>query len=249
MKDTILNVDLSQAELRCMAVFSGDKWMINALQRGQGDFFDTHMMPVCFPWIHDKFGTVAEYKEKEPVAHKEDRTKVKAVQYGLAFGREARAIGKELQLTQAQAQQIIDNYLSTAVEFATWRETIKTAAISPADRDILVNPFGRRYQAEIITAKNMRKVQREALSFLPQSTSSDICLATAMRINEDIKGAGYKIINIVHDAIMLQGPETDARAVGQHIVDELGFTGRQVMGDTVPFLAEYSSGLSWADLD
>lgn len=249
MSRTLINADLSQAELRVMAVISGDKWMIEALQEGQGDFFDNHMMPVCFPWIELEYGTVEEYKKQKPINHKEDRTKVKAVQYGLAFGREAAAIGKALNLTVAQAQVIISNYLETAYDFAQWREDVKEAAINPTKRDLLVNPFGRRFQSEIITTRNYNSVQREALSFLPQSTSSDICLATAIRIAPDLRANGYHIFNVVHDAIMVEGPEEDAETIGQYIKAEFRNTGRTVMGDSVPFLSDFSIGKSWADLD
>jgi len=249
MSLTLINVDLSQAELRTMAVLSGDTWMINALQAGQGDFFDNHLMPIAYPWIKLDYGTVEEFKRQCPVIHKESRVKVKSVQYGLAFGREAPAIAKELKMSTRDAQYIITNYLTTAHSFAQWRQDVMEAAVTPSKRDLLINPFGRKFQSEIITSKNKNNVKREALAFLPQSTSSDICLATAIRINKDLQAYGFHIFNIVHDAIMVEGPEEYAVEVGNYIVQELGYTGKQVMGDTVPFLAEFSIGNSWADLD
>lgn len=248
MSNIIINCDLSQAELRVMALLSGDEWMIAALQEDQGDFFDTHMMPVCFPDIIGEFGTVEEYKRRHPEHHKEDRTKVKGIQYGLAFGRQSPAIGKALGLTRAEAQKIITNYLDTAHGFAQWRKDVQEAAINPSKRDLLINPFGRKFQAEIITTKNFEAVQREALSFLPQSTSSDICLATGIRINGTLASAGYRIFNIVHDALMIEGPEEGAENVGAYVAAELRETGRLVFGDRVPFLSDFSMGRSWADL-
>lgn len=232
-----------------MATLSGDRWMINALQEGAGDFFDSHLMPVAFPWIITDYGSVEAYKEQHPVEHKEDRTKVKAVQYGLAFGRQAPAIARALKLPVYEAQKIIDNYLSTATDFAAWREAIMEAARVPSKRDLLVNPFGRKFQSEVVTSKNYRNIQREALSFLPQSTSSDILLATMVRIIDDVQAEGYKVFNLVHDAVMLEGPEDNANIVGQYIGAELRKTGRMVLGDSVPFLSDYSVGRSWDKLD
>lgn len=250
MNNVLINVDLSQAELRTMAILSDDPWMIAALQEGQGDFFDEHLMPVAFPWILDDYGTVAEYKKQKPVEHKEDRTKVKAVQYGLAFGRQANAIAKELKMPVRDAQAIIDNYLSTAPKFAQWREDVQEAAINPAKRDLLVTPFGRRFQSEVVTTRNFRNVQREALSFLPQAISSDICLTTAMRIHPQLKEIGFHIFNIVHDAIMIEGPDYNDAGVdlGEFVGRELRKTGEIMMGTTVPYLSDYSIGLSWANL-
>ena len=249
-KLTLLNVDLSQAELRVMAVLSQDKWMMDALQEGRGDFFNTHMMPVCFPWIEDEYGTVENYELIDPTGHKEDRTKVKGIQYGLAFGRQAFAISKALNITKQAAVAIIDNYLTTAYGFAEWRVNVMRAATQPAYRDLLVNPFGRRFQSEIITAKKKSAIEREALSFLPQSTSSDICLSTAIRINDRLNERGYYVFNLVHDAIMIEGPDDLAELswAGNFICSELRLTGERVMGPQVPFLAEWSTGDSWADL-
>lgn len=246
--NTIINVDLSQAELRVMAILSGDAWMQGALQEGAGDFFDTYLMPVAFPWIESKFGSVEGYKEQSPTAHKEDRTKVKAVQYGLAFGRQAPAIAQSIGLPTRDAQLIIDNYLTTAHGFARWREDIMEAARFPAKRDILINPFGRKFQSEIVTSKNYRNIQREALSFLPQSTSSDIMLATAIRIAPTLRELGYPPINMVHDALMMEGPAEGADEIGQYVGRELRKTGEAVLGTAVPFLSDYSFGPSWSGL-
>ena len=245
----LINCDLSQAELRVMALLSGDEWMIDALQEGRGDYFDTYMMPAAFPWILEKYESVQEYKKKDPVEHKENRTKVKAVQYGLAFGRQARAIAVELGMSVREADQIIKNYLNTAKGFSAWRNAVMEAAIDPSKRDLLINPFGRKFQSEVITSKNRNNIQREALSFLPQSTSSDICLTTAIRINGTLQGQGYNIFNIVHDAIMIEGEEDRADEIGKYVAAELRETGRMVFGDTVPFLSDYSTGKSWSDLD
>lgn len=250
MNNVITNVDLSQAELRCMAVFSNDKWMIDALQEGQGDFFNNHMMPVCYPWIEEDFGDVDTYMKMEPVDHKEKRTNVKGVQYGLAFGRSAPAIAKALKMSTAEAKNIISNYFLTASSFSFWRQDVSEAAINPAKRDLLVSPTGRRFQSEMVHGKNLAAVQREALSFLPQSTSSDICLMSAMQMHALLQENGFhtRIINVVHDAIMFEGPEEEADFVGELCGQIMKETGEALMGTTVPFLSDYSVGDSWSDL-
>lgn len=247
----LVQVDLSQAELRVMAALSDDDWMLSALQEGAGDFFDTYMMPVCFP------NEDMELLKSSPVRKKELRTQVKTVQYGLAFGRRAAAIAKELGMSQLQAQAIIDNYLATAPKFAEWRVNVMEAATVPEKRDMLITPFGRRFQSEVVTSANAWKIQNEALSFLPQSTASDICLVTAIRVHPVIKELGAHIVNIVHDAIIVEVPDNapgidSSERLAEHIVkliqNEFRATGRMVFGDKVPFLSEGSFGRSWGDL-
>jgi DNA polymerase I - 3''-5'' exonuclease and polymerase domains len=239
---TLVQIDLSQAELRVMAALSGDTWMLDALQEGQGDFFDTHMMPVCFPWVTPK-------ELEDHVYKKELRTQVKTVQYGLAFGREALAISVELGVTPLAARVIIDNYLKQAPQFAQWREDVKAAATDPDKRDMLINPFGRKFQSEIITRKNKNNIEREALSFLPQSTASDICLATAIRVHPWIKSQGAHIVGLVHDAILVEAPGPYvADSIARRIMAEFRVTGEMVFGDVVPFLSDFGIGDNWGEL-
>lgn len=245
----ILNADLSQAELRVMAIMSEDPWMREALQEGAGDFFDNHLMPTAYPFIELDYSSVQAFKEAKPIEHKECRTKVKAVVYGLSFGRQAKAIAQSLDMAVNEAQYIMDRFLGTASRLDQWRNKVMEAAVTPSKRDFLVNPFGRKFQSEIITTRNFRNIQREALSFLPQSTSSDIMLATAIRINPAIKALDCKVINLVHDALMVEGEEEALQQLGPFINQELRRTGEMVLGDSVPFLSDYSIGSSWADLD
>lgn len=249
MPTTLLNVDLSQAELRVSAVLSGDKWLRASLQEGGGDFFDQHMLPVAYPGTVARYGSVELFKRAEPVEHKETRTSCKGVMYGLAFGRGAQAIAKEIGMKARGAQVIIDNLFETAPEFAQWRDDIMEAAVDPSKRDMLTTVFGRRYQRELITSsKQEAAVKREALAFLPQSTASDICLSTAIRVHPMLKSAGYRIFNVVHDAIMVEGPDEDADMVGAYIGLELRKTGLEMLGDSVPFLSDYSKGTDWGML-
>jgi DNA polymerase-1 len=237
---SLMQSDFSQAELRAMAALSGDVWMLEALQEGQADFFEAHMLPVCYPGV-DRSGW-----DKQTT--KDNRAKVKAVQYGLAFDRGARAIAESLGLPLVEAQAIIDNYLNTAKQFAAWRQDIKKAAVTPALRDMLVSPTGRRFQSEIITSKNAAKIQREALSFLPQATASDMTLITAIRIHDQVKQTGSHIVALVHDAILVEAPDDDtATMLGKFVSLEMRKTG-EMFFDSVPFLAEWSIGNDWGSL-
>lgn len=230
-----------------MAALSDDPWMLNALREGAGDFFDNYMMPICFPNV--------DVHNIDKTAKKEFRVKVKTVQYGLAFGREAKAIAVELGITVREAQAIIDNYLTTAEKFAEWRVNVKRAATDETLRDqYLLTPFGRRFQSEIITHKNKGNIEREALSFMPQAISSDICLVTAIRVHPWIKEQGAHIVALVHDAILVEIPGADPAAwtladiIGKRIQSEFRLTGEAVFGDKVPYLSEFSYGRSWGDL-
>src|SRR5690606_2935290 len=106
-----------------------------------------------FPARLREYGTIQGWKEADPTGHKEARVQVKSVMYGLAFGRGAAAIGAEIGQPTAVAENIIMNLFDRAPLFEQWRNDIAEAAVNPAKRDMLVNPFGRRYQREVITSR------------------------------------------------------------------------------------------------
>ena len=168
--------------------------------------------------------------------------------YGLSFSRGAAAIAASLKIPVRDAQAIIDNLAAVAPIWWNWRELIKEAAVNEDKRDLLTNPFGRRYQREVISSKNMNEVQREALSFLPQSTASDICLMTGILVHKPIKQLGGHIVALVHDAILAEVPEDNAEQIGKLISNTFRSVAKDVIGDAVPMLSEYSYGKSWGDL-
>src|SRR5690606_40201169 len=92
---SFLEVDYSQAELRVMAVLSGDDYLISLFQPGMPDFF-TSLLPVTFPH-HD----ISSWRPQE---RKDNRAKLKSVVYGLSYGRKAAAIATELKISTREAQ-------------------------------------------------------------------------------------------------------------------------------------------------
>src|SRR5690606_16394790 len=121
-----VNADYSQIELRTMAMLSGDEDMQALFQPGMPDYFDS-IMPLAYPEY--TFEQYVELGTTDPALHKEMRTAVKSVVYGLAFGRGAAAIGVELGMETSEAQKIIDNYLIGFPKFAEWRERVMEAAV------------------------------------------------------------------------------------------------------------------------
>lgn len=237
-----VNADYSQIELRTMALLSGDEAMQAMFQPGMPDYFDS-IIPNAFPEY--TFDQYIELKETDPVLAKELRTTLKSVVYGLSFGRGAAAIAHATGTTTAYAQNVIDNYLAGFPKLAEWRQRVMEAAVDPAKRDMLVTPFGRRFESEVVTSRNRQNVINAALAFLPQSTASDICVDAAAEV---VKRApeGVLLVGLVHDAQMydVTVPEA-AGALVQVLEDELPAAGARVFGDVVPFDIEVEVGETW----
>lgn len=239
VKDTdsfdFLEVDYSQAELRVMAVLSDDPYLISLFQEGMPDFFDS-LLPVMFP--------NADISTWTPQQRKDNRAILKGIIYGLSYGRKAMAIGKALGLGTRQAQTLIDNYFNAAPEFYHWRQDVELQAL--ASNGKLETVFGRRFQAEIVTGRSKTNVVNSGLSFLPQSTASDICVTAAMEIHKWIEpDYGAKIIGSIHDAILVESPKKYTEEIASRMQGEMALAARNALGDVVPFATEAEWGTSW----
>lgn len=231
----LVECDYSQAELRVMACLSQDDYLISLFQPGMPDFFDS-LMPTAYPHV--------DLEALDPGKRKNLRANLKGVIYGLAYGRKAKAIAKALGITVQEAQDIINNFLGNAPKFAAWRAEIERIALDPTRT--LETPFGRYYQAEMVSGKNRQGVINSSLSFLPQSTASDLCVNAAIEVHKWI-GKEYdgKIIALIHDAILVDVPKEHAQAVGERIQFEMEESGKRIFHGVVPFSTEFTMGPYW----
>lgn len=190
----LVQVDYSQAELRVAAALAKDQWLLEQFADESVDIF-TKMTMDIFPDLTD----MQEIKLW--------RRPLKSVVYGLAFGRQARAIALELGIAEREAQDIIDQFLGMASNYAKMREWTMRAARNGVP---LITRYGRHFQHEIVTPKNRASVERSALSFLPQSSASDTTLRAYMNLRPEAKKRGWIFRALVHDAITYDVPLSEA---------------------------------------
>jgi DNA polymerase I-like protein with 3'-5' exonuclease and polymerase domains len=112
----------------------------------------------------------------------------------------------------------------------------------------LVSPWGRHRRYTLVTKENRDKTLNEALSFLPQSTASDMCLDALIRIRPQLKGIGW-LRNTVHDALYAECHENDAEEVAQMMDYEMVQSGKKIVGDYVLIKTDAHIARNWKELD
>jgi len=242
--NVLVGADYSQAELRSMSMLSGCEVMQGLFQPGMPDYFDS-MMPIAFPDLFTSTDDVEALRAQDEERVSQLRRELKTVIFGLSYGRGAAAIAKTLDMPKDSAQKIIDDIMDGQPRFAQWREEVKAAAIDPSKRELLTTPFGRQFQSEVITARNYKAIQRAALSFLPQSTASDLTLLSAIRLNKKVPG---QIVLLVHDEIIVECGESVAEEVAEMMQFEMVNTAYEVFGNAIEFKAEATIGKNWGEV-
>lgn len=231
---SLVSVDYSQAELRVMACLSEDEYLISLFQPGMPDFFDA-LMPTAFPRI--------DLPNLNKDEKKNYRAKLKATIYGLSYNRKAAAIAQELGMSVGEAQSIITNYFRAAPQFYDWRVWVEQVALDPTQT--LVSPFGRYYQAEVVTGSNKVTIVNSAMAFLPQSTASDICVVAANEVQKWAHEYDGKIVATIHDAILADVPDKHVEEWAARVQQEMEHAGDLVFHGVVPFATDATWGKSW----
>lgn len=224
----LIQADYKQAEGRTIAWLAQDEYL--------RDIFASDVD------LFDQLG-LGLYKSKFDPKNKEQRVRTKAYFYGIAFGREYYSIAMEYKIPIHEAQREYNAFLSTIPQTVAWQQSIKDHVLAGKD---LISPFGRRRRFALITEQNQREVFNEALSYLPQSTASDICLSALIKIRPQLRGVGFVRLTI-HDALVAEAPESQLDYVSELLRHEMVEAAERIT-KYVPFEVDVSHGPSWGDL-
>jgi DNA polymerase-1 len=225
--------DYSQAELRIACYLAQDEYFREIFNDPTRDLFN-ELTPVLYPNVGDV----------DAAAKKELRIRVKAYVYGLAYGREAFSIAQEFKISEREARDGMRRFFDVIPGIVAWRQDVQRRVLQGED---LVTPFGRRRRFWLITNDNKDDVLKEALAFLPQSTSSDICLGAAAELRVRLRGMAF-LRNIVHDSILAECDAADADEVTAVMSEVMLKHGKAVVGDYVRFQVDCKVGASWGEV-
>ena len=227
----LIQADMKQAEGRVMCALAQDEYLRQIFTNPNADIFNE---------LTDQlYGQGAWTKEQR----KEQRIRTKAFFYGIGYGREPYSIALEYNMSVREAEQRYNEFLGLIPGVVAWQEDVKRRVHSGED---LVTSFGRRRRFWLITEQNQKAVENEALSFLPQSISSDITLDAFTRLRPMLRGLGFIRLTI-HDALTAECAEERKDEVAQLLMEEMEAAGRR-WTDYVPFRTDVSFGTSWGEL-
>lgn len=228
--------DYSQAELRVLTWLAKCIYFRDIFNAGDVDLFD-ELTPVLYPRLASKSSV-------HPGEWKEIRIRVKAFVYGLGYGRGEGSIADEFKIPYGEALKLKRNFFSVIPEIVQWQGEVQAKVFRGED---LKTAFGRSRRFGLITSQNRHEVEKEALAFLPQSTSSDICLGAMVNVRQDLRGVGW-VRNIVHDSILAECRPEDADRVAAGMHSRMLESARNIVGDYVKFDTDSKVGSSWGEV-
>lgn len=233
-ENDFVQADFKQAELRVLTWLAKDEYFRTILNDPRRDIFD-ELTPILYPKLPNK-------DQVPPELWKETRIRVKAFVYGLGYGRTEYSIALEYKLPVNEAVKVKDRFFNAIPSIVQWQKEVKERVYQGED---LVSPFGRHRRFHLITKDNWKKIQNEALAFLPSSTSSDICLRAMIHARRELRGTGAYVRNIVHDSLLVDSPKDMSKDVAVLLDRLMVESAYELVGDYVKFSTDCKIGPHW----
>ncbi|HXW45789.1 MAG TPA: DNA polymerase I [Streptosporangiaceae bacterium] len=228
--DCLLTADYSQIELRIMAHLSADEALASAFSSGH----DFHA------------ATAGRVFAVAPEAVTPDlRSKVKAMNYGLAYGLSAYGLSQQLRITPDEARGYMDEYFE---QFGGVRDYLRDVVARARMDGYTQTMLGRRRYLPDLTSDNRQRremAERMALNAPIQGSAADIIKVAMLAVHFDLAAAGMRsrMLLQVHDELLFEVAPGELEAV-QALV-------RQAMGGAaqlaVPLEVSMGWGHSWAE--
>ncbi|QDG51622.1 DNA polymerase I [Persicimonas caeni] len=226
----LLVADYSQIELRILAHMSQDPLLLEAYGSGA----DIHRLTAS--QIFD-----VEFDEVTP----EQRGAGKTINFGVLYGMGSRRLARELDISQSDAKQYIDNYFEKYAKVTDFFDELVERA---RDTGYAETMFGRRRLLPELTQTSRRQqafAERAAVNTPIQGTAADIIKYAMVNLQKQIEAdeLPMRMLLQVHDELVFE-VEDDFVDEARDIVRE-GMEG--VCEMDVPLEVDLGVGDNWLD--
>lgn len=224
------SADYSQIELRVMAHLSGDENMQEAFREG----YDIHA------------ATAAKiYHETMDSVTRDQRTKAKRANFGIIYGITVFGLAERLDISRAEATQLIDGYFATFPKVAEYMEQAKETARKLGYAETLLHR--RRYLPDITSHNATVRgfAERNAINAPIQGTAADIIKIAMVRIHRRFRDERLrsKMILQVHDELNFSVYPDEKETVERIVLEEM----QAAYPLSVPLVADCGWGQNWLE--
>ncbi len=226
--DSLMTADYSQVEMRIMAHLSEDDLLIEAFRSGQ----DFHSM------------TAARVFDTPPdEVTVEQRAKIKAMNYGLAYGLSAFGLAQQLRIEPGEARGLMDEYFET---FGGIRDYLGGVVEEARRSGFTETIMGRRRYLPDLTSDNRQRremAERMALNAPIQGSAADLIKVAMLGVEQAIQdhGLASRMLLQVHDELVLEVAPGETEALTELVRSQMGAAADL----RVPLDVSVGTGRSW----
>lgn len=229
--NVLVSCDYNAQEMRVLAELSGEPVLIEAFEQGTD--------------IHKVAASRIFGKDMDDIT-KPERSRAKTLQFGLLYGRGAKALATDLKIPEEEAQDMIDTYFAQYPYVNDW---IRKQRRFAEDNGYVLSIMGRRIP--VFLASETKSWRREAVNYPIQGSSADMMKVAMGKVYQyynslDKIGPDRKVrmVNVVHDELLVECPEWKADEVAGVIKGCMEDAGNEMM-ELVECVADVSWGREW----
>ncbi|RKT56700.1 DNA polymerase I [Saccharothrix australiensis] len=226
----LMTADYSQIEMRIMAHLSEDAGLIEAFRSGE----DLHTF-------------VASRAFSVPTSEvtAEQRRRVKAMSYGLAYGLSVYGLAQQLRISAEEAREQMEAYFA---RFGGVRDYLHAIVEDARKKGYTETILGRRRYLPDLTSDNRQRremAERMALNAPIQGSAADIIKVAMLGVFRALQESGLRsrMLLQVHDELVLEIAEGEREAVESLVREQMGHAYEL----SVPMEVSVGVGRSWDD--
>ncbi|GAA1388224.1 DNA polymerase I [Luteococcus peritonei] len=226
--DCLMTADYSQIEMRVMAHVSADEGLIEAFRSGE-DF-------------HSEMAAKVFETEAEAVTGGQ-RARIKAMNYGLAYGLSAFGLSNQLGIAVSDAKALMEDYFERFGGVRDYLQGVVAQARRTGYTETLLGR--RRYLPDLNSSNRQRRdmAERMALNAPIQGSAADMIKIAMLDVESALSQAGLasRMLLQVHDELVLEVAPGEREQVEALVRDRMG----HAMDLQVPLDVSVGSGRSW----
>jgi DNA polymerase-1 len=226
--ESLMTVDYSQIEMRIMAHLSADELLIEAFRSGE----DFHSVTAARVFDVDADAVTPA-----------QRAKIKAMNYGLAYGLSSYGLSQQLGIDTREAQALMDEYFE---RFGGVRDYLRGVVGEARRSGYTETILGRRRYLPDLTSDNRQRremAERMALNAPIQGSAADIVKVAMLRVDSALTRSqlASRMLLQVHDELVLEVAPGEQEALEELVRAEMGSAAEL----TVPLDVSVGVGFSW----
>jgi DNA polymerase I len=225
-----MTADYSQIEMRIMAHLSEDTALIDAFTSGH----DFHAATAARVFGVDATAVTGE-----------QRAKIKAMNYGLAYGLSAFGLSAQLRISTEEARELMDEYFD---RFGGVRDYLRSIVEKARLDGYTATIMGRRrYLPDLVSDNRQRRemAERMALNAPIQGSAADIIKVAMLGVARVLRAEGLRsrMLLQVHDELVLEVADDERVALEGLVRREMA----SAYALQVPLEVSVVVGRSWDD--
>jgi len=224
----LASFDYSQIELRVLAHFSKDPYLIDSFEKG----IDIHKETAA------KLFSVPIENVTE-----EQRRKAKTINYAILYGMSSHGLSSELKISEEEATTYIDIYFN---KFRNVKKFIDTIIECAKKQGYVETILGRRrYIPELESKnKNIQKFgERIAINSPIQGSGADIIKASMINVYRKLREKKSRIVLQIHDELLVEVHNDEKNEVLDIVKREM----ENSIKLDVPVKVEVGTGKTWLE--